>query len=346
MVVCNGSWKDSARNITYEGNVVECELASMNGTWIKNRLTFLPQIHYSNSDGKFKWGNCQNDVEFGNNSYEHISRRYKKITVEQCLEKINTDYDTWFEIEKEYVQLTNTNACISISLFEKNVDNRCDNEFPVHHDNWISKYYNSLLTNLNNFTRTDMCVNLYLANDLANYIPELLKHTFLNIYLMKSSSIGAMPGMLWRFINLTNKSYNTVYVVDIDEPWSWVNDWEGKGLEQKISTLRANDVIICENPYSPAINFTSIIGSHIRAKPAKFDFNIVDVIKGFIALCKDREKSNNPYCFHDNDPITYWNYPIGNHRFGWGRLVLTYGFDEFFLKHVIYHNAYPDISYV
>jgi hypothetical protein len=93
MVLCNGSWKDSARNITYDGNELKCELSSTNGTWIKNRLTFLPQLQYSNCDGKFKWGNCKNNVEFGNNSYEHISRRYKKITIKQCLKKLNTDYD-------------------------------------------------------------------------------------------------------------------------------------------------------------------------------------------------------------------------------------------------------------
>ena len=346
MSLCNGSWKDSARNITYEGNVVECELASMNGTWVKNRLTFLPQIQYSNTDGKFKWGNCKNDVELNNINHEHISRRYKKITVEQCLEKINTDYDAWFEIESEYIQSTNTNACISISLFKKNVDNRYDDEFPVNHDNWTSKYYHSLLANLDKFTRTDMCINLYLANDLNNYVTDLLKYKFLNIYVMKSSSIGAMPGMLWRFINITNKSYETVYVADIDETWDWVNDWHVKGLEHKLSTLRPCDVIISTKPVSPAINFMTIIGSHIRVKPHKFDFNIVDVIKGFIALCKEREKSNNPCCFDDNDPITYWNHPIGDHSLGWGRCIFMYAFDEFFLKHVIYYDAYPDVYFV
>jgi hypothetical protein len=66
-------------------------------------------------------------------------------------------------------------------------------------------------------------------------------------------------------------------------------------------------------------------------------------MKGFISLCKEREKSKNPYCFDDNDPITYWNHPIGRHSFGWGRTITKYGFDEFFLKHVIYHNAYPNV---
>lgn len=50
---CKGSWKDSARNIIYNGDIVECELRSRNGDWILNKLRFFPEYDYSNDDGSF-----------------------------------------------------------------------------------------------------------------------------------------------------------------------------------------------------------------------------------------------------------------------------------------------------
>ena len=346
MSLCKGSWKDSARNINYKDNEVLCELAGIDGKWVKNRLAFIPHIEYYNKDGRFAWHNCQNEVELGNNSYEHVSRRYKKISIEQCLEKKNNEFDDWFVIEKEYIQSKNKQICISISLFKKNVDNTYENEHPVDEEKWNQKYYLFLISNLDKFKPTNMCVNLYLANDLQICIPELLKYEFLNIYVMKSESIGAMPGMLWRFMNMTNKMYRTVYIADIDETWDWIEDWEGRGLNEKLSTHIAGDGLISENPYQPSYNFATVIGSHVRAIPDKYNYNIIDVIKGFLVLCKERENSKNPNCFDDEDPITLWNHPLSGLLKGWGRDITKYGFDEFFLKHVIYHDAYPDVSLV
>jgi hypothetical protein len=80
--------------------------------------------------------------------------------------------------------------------------------------------------------------------------------------------------------------------------------------------------------------------------PMNFDYNIVDVMKGFISICKKREKSKNPYCFDDNDIITLWNPPTCENSLGWGRIITKYGFDEFFLKHVIYYDAYPNLLFI
>ena len=160
---------------------------------------------------------------------------------------------------------------------------------------------------------------------------------------MKSESIGAQPGMLWRFMDITNHAYQTVFVADIDERWDWINPLRNTS---KICTLKPTDGLISKHPYSPAYNFTTIIGSHVMANPRKFNYDIVDVMKGFINLCKQREESDHPCCFYDHDPITVWNHPIGDHKYGWGRLITHYGFDEFFMKHVMYYNAYPDFEFI
>ena len=339
---CKGSWVNSAQNIVYNGNILECELKSINGDWIYNELNFLPHYEYCNIDGKFEWHNCNNNVELHNTSHEHISRRYKQISIQQCLENITSEYDDWFEIEKEYINNIK-DKCLSITLFKKNSYNTYNNEFNVDETQWINKYYNSLINNLNNYKYNDICINLYLANNLRDYITVFSKYTFLNIFLMKSESIGASPGTLWRYIDISNKSYKNVYIADIDENWDWIYSCNinEEYRNYKLCTLIPWDITISSK--SPAYNFPTIMGGHTMVNPNKFDYNIVDVMKGFISLCKNKEKSN-PYSFDDNDPITFWNHPLfGN---SWGRITTKYGFDEFFLKHVIYYDVYPDMKFI
>jgi len=342
---CRGSWYKSAKNIRYNGNTLECELLSIDGEWIPNELRFFDQYEYTNTNGHFEWNNFKNNVELNNTSHEHIARRYKSVSIQECLDNVNNHYNHWFEIEKEYINCVKE-KCIAISLFQKNSDNSYYNEYRVDLDKWNKKYYISLIENLNNYHCDNICVNLYLANNLSNYIPELSKYTFLNIFLMKSESIGAQPGTLWRFMDITNKSYKTVFTADIDENWDWIKSFDEKNTEYKLCTLQPGDVVICNNPYIPAYNFSTIMAGHTMTNPLKFNYNITDVMKGFIALCKNRENSNNPFCFHDDDPITLWNQPVGSNKLGWGRIITKYGFDEFFLKHVIYYDAFPDIKFI
>ena len=163
---------------------------------------------------------------------------------------------------------------------------------------------------------------------------------------MKSESVGAQPGMLWRFINMTNKSYKSVFIADIDESWDWTYKWNNKkDNKYMLYTLKPSDTLIDNNRYLKCYNFATIIGSHIKINPQKFNINIENVIKGFAALCKKRENSINPYCFNNNDPITHWNHPISGSKYGWGRSIYKYGFDELFLKHVIYYYVYPSIKF-
>ena len=328
-----GSWKNSARNISYDKDIIECELRSLKGEWVKNKFNFFDNYMYHNIDGKIEWTNCKNNVELNNISHEHIERRYKKISIERCLENKNSDYDHWFEIKDSYINSVK-DKCISISLFKLD---------KIEKNKWEKKYYNSLINNLNEYNMYDTCVNLYLCNNLSMYIKDLSKYPYVNIFLMKSESKECQPGMLWRFMNITNKSYKSVYICDIDEKWNWINLYEK--YDHKICTLKPSDGLITKIPYTPAYNFATIIGSHIKINPSKFNYNIVDVIKGFISLCKNRENSRNPYCFDDNDKITLWNQPVNDHHFGWGRITTSYAFDEFFLKHVMYYDAYPDFIF-
>jgi len=341
---CEGSWVNSARNIVYYENKLECELKRKDGTWNKKRLTFIPKLKYHNINGNFKWKNCKNNVVFNSTSHYHISRRYPRVSIQECLDNINNKYDDWFTIDSKIINYKKEN-CISISLFKKHIDNNYENQYDVDNNKWNNKYYNNLIKNLNNFNLDNFNVNLYLANDLKDLLPIFKKYIFLNIFIMKSESVGAQPGMLWRYIDITNKSYKSVFIADIDESWNWINNWFHNVEDNyTLYTLKPGDSAISKEN-SCAWNFATIIGSHIKVNPIKYNFNIIDVMKGFISFCKKREKSINPYCFNDNDPITYWNHPVRKHEYGWGRIITKYGFDELFLKHVIYHYVYPSIKF-
>ena len=54
-MLCKGSWKETAQNIVYNENIVECELRSINGNWIYNKLKFFPEYEYHNINGRFQW---------------------------------------------------------------------------------------------------------------------------------------------------------------------------------------------------------------------------------------------------------------------------------------------------
>ena len=71
-MACKGTWKNSARNIKYNGDKVECELKTKNGNWIKNQLKFFPNYEYSNNNGIFKLGNSITNVIVNNNIHENI----------------------------------------------------------------------------------------------------------------------------------------------------------------------------------------------------------------------------------------------------------------------------------
>jgi hypothetical protein len=81
---CKGSWKDSARNIIYNGDIVQCELRSKNGNWISNQLRFFPQYEYSNNDGKFHYiENSKND-----NISKEIFDKISSIAIRESKKKI------------------------------------------------------------------------------------------------------------------------------------------------------------------------------------------------------------------------------------------------------------------
>lgn len=218
--MASGSWYLSARNIHYENDyTLTCELQDFNGNWIKNKLTFVPSLEYSNINGKFYCDGYTNGVEINNRSNEAITTRYKQVSIDEYLSDFNNNY--LFTIDKEIIKTTTKKKCITITLFKNNSEKLCDNHYIDEDVN-----FKQLIYNFDNFCFDDFCVNMYLANDLQHLMTHFLNYEFLNIFIMKSSSIDIYPKMLWNFINMTNKNYDVVYICDINESWEWVKQLE------------------------------------------------------------------------------------------------------------------------
>ena len=57
-MTCKGTWVESAINVVYNGNNLQCDLLDVKGIYIKNELFFDPEIEYNNANGRLKENNC------------------------------------------------------------------------------------------------------------------------------------------------------------------------------------------------------------------------------------------------------------------------------------------------
>tara|TARA_B110000037_G_scaffold171844_1_gene195155 strand:+ start:364 stop:1230 length:867 start_codon:yes stop_codon:yes gene_type:complete len=89
-MLCKGSWKETAQNIVYNENIVECELRSINGNWIYNKLKFFPEYEYHNINGRFQWI-FDNSILFLIMNMKKNSERWS--IMEKNFENINKKYN-------------------------------------------------------------------------------------------------------------------------------------------------------------------------------------------------------------------------------------------------------------
>merc|ERR1712238_515506 len=117
-------------------------------------------------------------------------------------------------------------------------------------------------------------------------------------------------------------------------------------MGEKVAISNANDYnLVTRKPgYGPSqggfINNAIIGGGMIITKPSAISFDIGNVIEGFTKIVNDRLSIKRPLTFTDDEPVTWWNYPIEKNptRYnGFGTNIFGYGFDERFLKHVVYY---------
>ena len=91
--LCKGSWVDTARNIVYNKNKLECELRKEDGSWLKNKISFSSRYEYHNINGKFQWSFDNSilfliiNMEKNKDRWDVINNQFKHLK-----EKYNCDY--------------------------------------------------------------------------------------------------------------------------------------------------------------------------------------------------------------------------------------------------------------
>ena len=273
----------------------------------------------------------------------------------QTNDTIKNQFKDWFYVHKKLVSksfkhiIRNKNNVISTSLFYCNCDNHYYNEFPKpSKQQWKEKYFHKLLEliqQLQNFQELKQFkLRIHLDFTLQKYIPMLIDagKAIVEIYVIgpMQGSVGAQPGMLWRFLPLGDTSLDVVFVIDIDELFD--QDVKLQMLQHFIlhsrtlfgrflSTGGINGTFqIAED--STAKNYPAVLGSRVLAKPKLIashlePFWIEKYMLSFIQQCIERSKSYQS--------TTVYNLPIHHHIYGWGYHWCSYGFDETFLKCMI-----------
>jgi hypothetical protein len=285
---------------------------------------------------------------FSDNNIE-LDKCYPPVSIDflKKYENNNDDISEMFKIDRIINFLPDKTKVISCSLFCKNVNIHYENELPQPDSSieskWYKKYMISFLNNIDSFSTSELVNNgwkirIYLANDLENTYINLLSRPYVEIYVMKSSSIGAQPGTLWRYLVYSDNAIDMAGIIDIDEPLDNIyklinifNQYPNHLLIKQYET----PVII--SPNSDHINNAIIRGGGHIIRPKLFNLNIANIMAAFIRYRMNVSKSSTPNFYSDIDEENICNKLFDKHIYGWGNHWFMYGFDERFLKHVIFY---------
>jgi hypothetical protein len=156
-------------------------------------------------------------------------------------------------------------------------------------------------------------VRIYLSADLECLVTDLLRKN-VEIYLMESNSIGHSPGAMWRFLALSDKEAKCVCMKDSDDEIAerkedkinkWIQEKSSQGFYRCSSYKIKKD--LKKSIYSP-IQAGNFGGKYLEP------IDIEKAMKGYIL-------------YHELFPDEQ------------GEKFPIYGFDERFLKQVIYFYA-------
>jgi hypothetical protein len=289
----------------------------------------------------YKYNECYSDIE--------LDRCYPPVTIE-FLKRYNDnkDINKLFDVEYVVNSLPMIDKAISCSLFCKdvNIHRESEENSPDMSENgkWYKKYMKPFIENmLDKFPQTEFYKNgwkmrLYLANDLGGkYIDMFSKYKYLEIYVMRSSSIGAVPGTFWRYLSYGDQTLDMVLVMDIDSPridgiYKSFKEFKKypNHLMFKLDYGRPNVI----GKDTDAVNNAVILGQRHFVRPRLLGLNDIKEIMG--AFITYRSRMSNQF-YGEKDRENVCNKPYEKHIYGWGNHYLMYCFDERFLKHVIFY---------
>jgi hypothetical protein len=285
-----------------------------------------------------------------------IEKMYPRVPVEMLVaDEWQRRFDEYFlesrELDSDPFQVaTHTDRrqrkCVSVCVFKQNVNNQFPGQFPVDEEHWQRKYWAGLL----GVVRDMACfpewkLRIYVEYDLWDLVHgKLAEHPQVELYRMRVNSVGAAPGALWRFLALSDRSLDVVLATDIDESLKDKMDhigsfemdtWSSIG---RIGGFASDEEYLVHPSESPVKNYATILASRVMSRPARWDFDIAAALRGFMAYRRHLATGDRPWAYSADDTPNVYNQPIDDHIYGWGSHWYMYGFDERFLKHVVYYH--------
>jgi len=260
---------------------------------------------------------------------------------------------------------------VSVSFFRAHVDNQGPGyvDTTMSFDNWERKYWLGLLRLIQQIHRINSessnvipwVLRIYISKQLSDegYTKKILhelsgsKKAVVELYTMHSSSIGAQPGMLWRFLAFSDQTIHLCVVLDIDD--DGLSEFKVRAIVNFTNSKHSlfgryvgrggvdGFFHVCRE--STAKNYPAVLGSFVLFKPmqaAMSDINLV--MEKFIYRMIIRsqelypfERGVNGYLSQIKKILSPYDQVVHAHLYGWGGHWTMYGFDERFLKHVLLH---------
>lgn len=236
--------------------------------------------------------------------------------------------------------------CVAVSLFRQWVDNRRPHEFPVDEERWRVKYWNNLLGIVAEMPQLpDWKLRIYVEHSLWYETRAALEgHAQVELVRMKVDSVGASPGVFWRFLALADRTLDVVLETDIDEPLltklDFIRSFEMDALSAvgRIGGFTSERRYLVHPEQSAVKNYATMIASRVMSRPKLWDFDVAAALRGFMAYRRSTAQTDRCWAYSNREKPSVFNAPIGGHLFGWGSHWFMYAFDERFLKHVVYYH--------
>jgi hypothetical protein len=211
---------------------------------------------------------------------------------------------------------------------------------------WWVRYVEKLCESLRWFETyyffKDWKVRIYIDPTLIDIVDVLVKQsTRVEFYVMTKPSVGHNPGASWRFLAMEDSSLDLGCVFDCDEHMQYVLpsvDAFVKNPVMGVGRLMPQGIAEIQD-HGQRIH-TPISAHMVCFRPSVFKLPIRNLLLQFIAYRKSVAITDKPWQYPGVSEETPYTKSYGlPHIFGWGNHWYIYGFDERFLKHVIYPYA-------
>lgn len=184
------------------------------------------------------------------------------------------------------------------------------------------------------------CV-VFLASDLLCLKPILTDHG-INVVVMKHPSVAQSPGVMWRFLAFNFKC-RAIYIADSDRKF------EVGRVKRLLKILDENPQVALSRPLQstgPGGQMALILGNDFMVNPLHVDFDAAENMLGYIVLnilSEDRPVNFTHENLHGRKYFTprtaspEYDGPNPGERVPF-KCFPYYGFDESWLKEVIYYH--------